>query len=159
MRVGVIIISVVVVAVAVIGAYQYAAEQTRQQGFAFGNDLQQIQDDIKELQTRFYSSITSWEEGDITRDELASNLQAHLESFQSMIQRYDSLDPPQGFAGAVELFRLSSRAQMESDTQYVEWLRTGQDSAKTRSDLQLKESFDLEMAALAEYNKARAGVP
>lgn len=159
MRGGILILAVVVTAAAALGWYQYTADQTRQQGFVFGNELQQIQDDLKQLQTQFYSSITSWEEGEIDRDELLARLHTHMDDFEVVVSRYDVLRPPDDFEAAVDLFRLSSEAQMESDAQYIEWISTGQDSAKLRSDLQLKESFDLEMAALAEYNRAKSGIP
>lgn len=142
---------------AAVGWYQYEAEQTRQRGFAFGNDLQQIQDDVKSLQNGFYASIEAWEEGSIGRERLLEELGGHVAEFEDILARYDSLEPPEGFAGAVNLFRLSSQSQMESDRNYIEWLASGDQASKTRSDLQLEESFDLEMAALAEFNLAKDG--
>lgn len=142
---------------AMVGWYQYDAEQTRQQGFAFGNQLQGIQDDVKSLQNRFYASIEAWEEGSMDREQLLNELVVHLEEFEVLLTRYEALNTPEGFAGAVNLFRLSSQAQMESDRDYIKWVSDGDQNAKTRSDLQLRESFDLEMAALVEYNLARDG--
>ena len=144
---------------AAVGWYQYDAEQTRQRGFAFGNDLQQIQDDVKSLQNDFYASIDAWEEGSIDKETLLNELDAHLAEFDVILAEYDALEPPEGFAGAVNLFQLSSQAQMESDQDYIRWLSSGDQAAKTRSDLQLEESFNLEMAALAEFNLARDGTP
>lgn len=157
MRTGILILAGAVAIAAAIGWYQYDAEQTRQRGFAFGNDLQQIQDDVKSLQNSFYTSIESWEEGSVDKETLLKELGGHLAEFEGILDRYDSLKPPEGFAGAVSLFRLSSQSQMESDRNYIEWLASGDQAAKTRSDLQLEESFDLEMAALAEFNMARDG--
>ncbi|MYB30546.1 MAG: hypothetical protein F4Y18_05875 [Cenarchaeum sp. SB0663_bin_5] len=155
MKVGIIILLVVAAISAIIGLNQYWAEETRQQGFIFGNELQQIQQDVRDLQTKFYADIDIWEEGQISRTELQERLQFHVDEFHDVLTRYDTLEPPDGFAGAVELFRLSSQAQLESDEQYILWITTSDESAKTRSDLQLKESFDLEMSALAEYNQAK----
>lgn len=155
MRIGIIILVVVAAVSAVIGVNQYWADQTRQQGFIFGNELQQIQQDVRDLQTKFYADIDIWEEGQISRTELQDRLQSHVDEFNEMLSRYDVLEPPDDFAGAVELFRLSSLAQLESDEQYILWVTANDETAKTRSDLQLKESFDLEMAALAEYNQAK----
>lgn len=155
MKVGIIILLVVAAISAVIGLNQYWADETRQQGFIFGNELQQIQQDVRDLQTKFYADIDIWEEGQISRTELQERLQFHVDEFHDVLARYDTLEPPDGFAGAVELFRLSSQAQLESDEQYILWITTSDESAKTRSDLQLKESFDLEMSALAEYNQAK----
>lgn len=157
MRTGILILAGAVAIAAAIGWYQYDAEQTRQRGFTFGNDLQQIQDDVKSLQNSFYASIEAWEEGSVDKETLLKELGGHLAEFEGILDRYDSLEPPEGFAGAVNLFRLSSQSQMESDRNYIEWLASGDQAAKTRSDLQLEESFDLEMAALAEFNMARDG--
>lgn len=154
MKVGIIILVVAAIS-AIIGLNQYWTEETRQQGFIFGNELQQIQQDVRDLQTKFYADIDIWEEGQISRTELQERLQFHVDEFHDVLTRYDTLEPPDGFAGAVELFRLSSQAQLESDEQYILWITTSDESAKTRSDLQLKESFDLEMSALAEYNQAK----
>lgn len=155
MKVGIIILLVVAAISAIIGLNQYWAEETRQQGFIFGNELQQIQQDVRDLQTKLYADIDIWEEGQISRTELQERLQFHVDEFHDVLTRYDTLEPPDGFAGAVELFRLSSQAQLESDEQYILWITMSDESAKTRSDLQLKESFDLEMSALAEYNQAK----
>ena len=157
MRNGFLILAGTMAIAAAVGWYQYDAEQTRQHGFAFGNDLQQIQDDVKSLQNDFYASIDAWEEGSIDKDALLNELDAHLAEFDSILAKYDTLEPPEGFAGAVNLFRLSSQAQMESDREYIRWLSSGDQAAKTRSDLQLEESFNLEMAALAEFGLAKDG--
>ena len=154
---GILILAGAVAIAAVVGWYQYEAEQTRQRGFAFGNDLQQIQADVKSLQNSFYASIDAWEEGSIDQERLLEELEEHLAEFDIILDRYDNLDPPEGFAGAVNLFRLSSQSQMESDSNYIQWLSSGDQAAKTRSDLQLKESFEMEMAALAEFNLAKDG--
>ena len=55
-------------------AYNYSSEQTKQKGFQFGNELAQIQQEVTELQTKFYSEKIQWDEGDITKEELLSIL-------------------------------------------------------------------------------------
>lgn len=74
------------------------------------------------------------------------------------ILRYDKLSPPESFASAVELLKLSTISQLESDKELIEWIKTGDESAKIRSDLLLQEAFDYEMAGLNEYNSAKAGI-
>lgn len=155
------IVALAVISV-VVGAtvwYYDAAERTRMQGFVFGTELEGIQDDIKALQTQFAASIITWEEGDIDQTELMAQLQEHINKFEDVIERYDTLTPPAGFEGAVELFKLSSYAQLQSDREYINWLSTGDEASKIRSDLQIQESFQLEIAALSEYNTARGIMP
>ena len=155
---NIIIAAIAFVIVGSIIGYNYYIDQIKQKGFAFGTELEQIQSDVKQLQTNFYSKITEWEEGDITKEELLKYLDEHIESLNDIIPQYDKLNPPEPFDTSVELFKLSTQTQMESDSQYIQWLKTGDEAFKTRSDLQLKESFDYEMAALSEFNAAKAGL-
>jgi hypothetical protein len=150
---------VIVVAIIVgIVSYNYSAEQTRQKGFAFGNELEKIQTDVKELQTQFYSKKAQWEEGTITQDELFLHYEKHVGKFKEIIYRYDKLVPPESFQSAVDLLKLSSQTQLDSDVQYIEWMKTGDESYKVRSDSQYQESLEYEMSGLVEYYSAKTGI-
>jgi hypothetical protein len=154
-----IIIAVIAIAiVAGIIFYNYSAEQTRQKGFVFGTELEKIQNDVKELQTLFYSKKAQWEEGSISKEELFQFYEKHLEEFEKIILRYDSLAPPESFESAVDLLRLSSETQLDSDKQYIEWMKTGDDSYKIRSDSQYQQALEYEMNGLVEYYSAKTGV-
>ena len=138
--------------------YNYSAEQTRQKGFVFGNDLEKIQTDVKELQTQFYSKKAQWEEGSITKEELFQFYEIHVEEFEKIISRYDNLVPPEAFKSAVDLLKLSSETQLDSDKQYIEWMKTGDESHKVRSDSQYQQSLEFEMTGLVEYYSAKTGI-
>ncbi len=150
--------AVVVVIIAGIIIYNYSAEQTKQKGFAFGNELEQIQTDVKDLQTQFYSKKAQWEEGTITRDELFQHYERHVEEFEEIISKYDKLTAPESFQSAVDLLKLSSQTQLDSDKQYIEWMRTGDESFKVRSDTQYQQALEYEMTGLVEYYSAKTGV-
>lgn len=149
------------IAVVIVGAiigYNLSVEQTKQKGLKFGNELEQIQGDVKKLQTKFYSEKTRWEEGDISKDELFKYYDEHLRNFKDIIARYDKLEPPELFKSSVELLKLSSQAQLESDSEYIEWIKTGDNSAKIRSDAQFQEALEYEMTGLVEFYSAKTGV-
>ena len=150
----------VIAAVIIIGiiVYNYSAEQTRQKGFVFGVELEKIQDDVKELQTQFYSKKTQWEEGSISKDELFQFYEKHVKEFEKIIARYDNLGAPESFQSAVDLLKLSSESQLEGDKQFIEWIRTGDDSYKVRSDTQIQQSLEYEMTGLVEYYSAKTGI-
>ncbi len=155
---NIVILVVVIVIIAGIVGYNYSAEQTRQKGFAFGNELEKIQTDVKELQTQFYSKKAQWEEGTITQDELFLHYEKHVEKFNEVISQYDKLVPPESFQSAVDLLKLSSQTQLDSDVQYIEWMKTGDESYKVRSDSQYQESLEYEMSGLVEYYSAKTGI-
>ena len=155
---NIIILGVAVAIIAGIVSYNYSAEQTRQKGFAFGNELEQIQTDVKELQTQFYSKKAQWEEGTITQEELFQHYEKHVEKFEKIILQYDNLVPPESFQSAVDLLKLSSQTQLDSDIQYIEWMKTGDESYKVRSDSQYQEALEYEMSGLVEYYSAKTGI-
>ena len=155
---NIVILVVVAVIITWIVSYNYSAEQTRQKGFTFGNELEKIQTDVKDLQNQFYSEKAQWEEGSITKDELFQYYEKHVVEFEEIISKYDNLVPPEAFESAVDLLKLSSQTQLDSDKQYIEWMRTGDESFKVRSDSQYQQALEYEMLGLVEYYSAKTGV-
>lgn len=154
-----IIISIgVIVIIGAIISYNYSIDQTRQRGFDFGNQLQNIQDEVKQIQVEFNSKVTQWNEEDLSKEELLAYGERHVELFKETINKYDTLRPPEQFAPSVNLFKMSSQAQLQSDIEFIEWIKTGDEAYKIRSDSMIQESFEYEMAALSEYNAAKLGL-
>jgi len=143
--------------VAIVG-YNYSAEQTRQKGFNFGNELQQIQENVKQVQIEFNSKITQWKEGDLNQEELIKFSDIHAKKLEEIITKYDTLTPPKQFAPSVELFKLSTQSQLDSDKEFIEGIKTNDESHYVRSDSLLQESFEFEMTALSEFNAVKAGL-
>lgn len=147
----------ITVIVAII-AYNYSSEQTKQKGFQFGNELAQIQQDVAELQARFYSEKTKWDEGAITKEDLLKYYEEHVGKFEGIISKYDKLSAPELFESSVGLFKISSETQLKSDVEYIRWIETGDESAKVRSDTQFQEAYEYENLGLIEFQLAKAGI-
>ena len=82
----------------------------------------------------------------------------HVEEFEEIISKYDKLVAPESFQSAVDLLKLSSQTQLDSDKQYIEWMRTGDESFKVRSDTQYQQALEYEMTGLVEFYSAKTGV-
>ena len=154
-------ITIVIIVILIIGGilgYNYSADQTKQKGFQFGNELAQIQQDVTELQVKFYSEKTKWDEGDISKKDLLKYYEEHLSEFRQIISRYDKLTPPELFKSSIELFKISSETQLESDIEFIKWITTNDESAKIRSDTQIQEAYEYENLGLAEFQTAKKGI-
>ena len=138
--------------------YFYSAEQTQISGYNFGNNLQYIQDELKKSFLDFESKISMWKEGELSKEEFLENSEEHFKKMNSLILEYDNLVPPKSFISSVELFKLSAENQLESDKEFVKWVKTGDESAKIRSNELIQESFQYELAALEKFNAAKAGI-
>ena len=138
--------------------FVYSNDQAKIRGQMFGNELKQIQDNVKKNTHLYDSNISLFKEGNLDREKFLEYAEKHKDEMDKIILLYDSLQIPNGFQTAVELFKLSSETQLESDIQMMEWVKTGNDAAHIRSDVLLQESFDYEMAALSEYKLAQGPI-
>ncbi|HJM14207.1 MAG TPA: hypothetical protein QF710_02190 [Candidatus Nitrosopelagicus sp.] len=148
----------VLIAIILIGItifYFYSAEQGKMRGYNFGNDLQIIQEELKNEQSSFYSNVRMWEENSITKSEILKLSETHIKNMNGIISKYDTLQIPDTFSGAVKLFKLSTESQLESDIHLINWIEFEDESEKIRSNEILQQSFEYELAGLTSYNNAK----
>jgi hypothetical protein len=155
---NIILLSIAIFIIGSIIAYNYSVDITKQKGLQFGNELNQIENDLSYLQGKFYSEKTKWIEGDISKIELLEFYEIHLNNFRELISRYDELMPPELFKSSVILLKISAETQLESDLQFIEWMKTGDEAAKIRSDALIQESYEFQNLGLVEFQTAKVGI-
>ena len=133
----------------------YSNDQGTIRGKIFGEELQIIQEDLKKLTHTFDSKVSMFKEGSLDREEFLKLTKNHIGEMEELIIQYDNLSVPKSFVSSVKLFKLSSESQLESDKQMIEWVQTGDDTKRIRSDSLLQDSFEYEMSALAKYKLAQ----
>ena len=144
------------VAASVVG-YNYYADHVRAKGAAFSAEIESIQDDLAAMQEEFEAYTGGIAAGEIDAGEIEGQSEAHFAALESLIGRYDALDPPAPFAASVDLFRLSAEAQLERDREVVLWLQTGDAEHDERADRLHQDAFAYELSALAEFKGAQSG--
>ena len=138
--------------------YFYSSDQAKIRGFAFGNEIQSLQEEVQNEQGQFISSIAKWDENTISNDEMIRIGEKHLETFNNLLKKYDKLQPPDAFSRSVKLLKLSLEYQIESHEYRLEWIKTGNDSEWIRSQELTQLSFEAEQAGLKSFNDAKAGI-
>ena len=134
----------------------YYLDQAKLSGQRFGDQLAQIQTDLKNETHDFDSQITLYQKGQLPKDEMLKIADSHIGMIQNILSRYDSLKPPELFAPSLQLLRLSTQTQLESDKYLREWVQTGDNSSKAKSDELLQQSFQYEMSALQSYGTLKS---
>jgi len=155
---NIIILSVAIVIISSIIAYNYSTDITKQKGLQFGNELSQIENELSDIQGQFYSEKTKWNEGDVSKEELIEFYKNHVNDFREIILKYDELSPPELFESSVALLKISAETQLESDLQFIQWIKTGDESAKIRSDALIQESYEYQNLGLVEFQTAKVGI-
>lgn len=149
--------AIAVIAIALVIGYNYSAEQTRIKGFNFGNDLQQIQEDLKNLQDEFEANLSMYKDGKMTREEFLVFAPTHVKRMEELISRYDELSPPTAFGTSVDLLQISTESQLEGEKLLISWVDTGNEADRIRADEIHQEALEFELAGIASFNDAKAG--
>ena len=155
---NIIILSIAIVIIGTIIVYNYSTDITKQKRLQFGNELSQIENNVSDIQGKFYSEKTKWVEGDISKEELLKFYKIHIIEFREEISEYDKLTPPELFQSSVTLLKISAETQLESDLQFIEWIKTGDEAAKIRSDTLIQESYEYQNLGLVEFQTAKVGI-
>ena len=153
-KVGLLVISTILIIATIY--YFYSAEQAQIRGYNFGNELQAIQDNLKSEQGDFYSKISMWKEGSISKEQILLDGEVHIGKMKNIIAKYSDLQFTDVFSGSVKLFKLSTETQLESDQHLLSWIENDDEAEKIRADELLQASFEYEMAALSSFEKAKS---
>ena len=155
---NIIILAIAILIIGSIIAYNYSTDITKQKGLQFGNELSQIENELSDIQGQFYSEKTKWNEGDVSKEELIEFYKNHVNDFREIILKYDELSPPELFESSVALLKISAETQLESDLQFIQWIKTGDESAKIRSDALIQEAYEYQNLGLVEFQTAKVGI-
>jgi len=134
----------------------YYLDQTKLSGQRFGDQLAQIQSDLKNETLNFDAQLTQYKNGQISKDQMLKITDDHIRLVQNILPRYDELKAPELFAPSLQLFRLSTETQIESDKSLRDWIVTGDNATSAKSDQLLQQSFQYEMNALQSYENAKS---
>ena len=144
------------IVIAIVIALSYNFDQAGLKGQKFGNDLALIQSDLKNETQIFDYQLSLYEKGQLSKSEMLNITYNHIEKMQNFLIRYDDLSPPEPFVPSLQLFRLSTQTQLESDKLIQDWIQTGDNATRVKSDALLQQSFQYEMNALQSFNNAKS---
>jgi hypothetical protein len=149
-------IAIGVAIVIIVIALNYYLDQTKLSGQRFGDQLAQIQTDLKNETLNFDVHLTQFKSGHVSKDQMQKIADEHIRIIQNILPRYDGLKAPDLFLPSLQLFRLSTETQIESDESLRDWIITGNNASKLKSDQLLQQSFQYEMNALQSYENAKS---
>ena len=155
-KLGIIMVGVILVGASIF--YFYSAEQAQIRGYNFGNEIQSIQDELKNEQSDFYSKVSMWKEETISKEQILDYADTHVMKMNKIIAKYGDLQIPDVFSGSVKLFKLSTETQLESDQHLINWIENDDKTEKKRAEELLQASFEYEMGALSSFEKAKTGL-
>ena len=146
---GVTVISIVVLV-------DYYLDQTQISGQRFGDQLAQIQLDLKNETLSFDAQETQYSNGHLPKNQMLKITDDHIKVLQSFLPRYDKLKTPDLFVPSLQLFRLSTETEIERTNVLREWIVTGDNATKEKSDELFQQAYQYEMSALQSYESTKS---
>jgi hypothetical protein len=143
--------------IAIVILVNYYLDQTALSGQRFGDQLAQIQSDLKNETQSFDQNLTQYKHGQISKDQMLKITDDHILAVKNILPRYEGLKAPELFKPSLELFKLSTQTQVQSDETLRDWIVTGDNASSAKSDQLLQQSFQYEMSALQSYQNAKTG--
>lgn len=143
--------------VAIVILVNYYLDQTTLSGQRFGDQLAQIQSDLKNETQSFDQNLTQYKNNQISKDQMLKITDDHILAVKNILPRYEDLKAPELFKPSLQLFKLSTETQIQSDETLRDWITTGDNATRAKSDQQLQQSFQYEMNALQSYETAKTG--
>ena len=98
---GAIIIGLVIV-------LNYNLDQVKISGQRFGDNLAQIQSDLKDETANYDAKVVQYQKGNISKDEMLQISDKHIMVINDILTKYNTLKPPETFVPSLELFKLST---------------------------------------------------
>ena len=154
---GIIAITTFIIGLSIF--YFYSAEQSKIRGFDFGNEIQDIQNELKDTTRIFYSNLDMLKEDSITKEEFLIYSDLHIKKMERILEKYDMLMPPDAFVSSVKLFKMSTDSQLDSDKHLIKSVQHDDHAEKIRAEELLQQSFEYEMAALSLFEEAKGQKP
>lgn len=148
---------VAIAAVSSVIGYNYYIDTIKIKGNIFGNELQNIQEELKQIGEDFETHKIMYENGDISKQEFIEFIKNNIQEMESVLEKYETLDIPPPFISSVQFFKMSTQSQIDSTKEYLAWVQTSEESYKIRSEELFQQAFDFEMTALAHFNAAKMG--
>ena len=155
---NIILASIAIIIISGVIGYNYYIDQVKIKGLTFGNEIQQIQEELKKSQDEFLANEKMLRNEEITKKEFLEIAEKHTAKMRELILRYDSLSPPEPFEASVDLLKLSTETQLEAENLIISWAKTGNEDDLLRADVIFQEAFEYEMAGLSEFNAVKAGI-
>jgi hypothetical protein len=123
----------------------------------FEDRLTQIQSGLANGTQNLDMYLVQYKDGKISKAQMLNVTDRHISVMQRILPQYDELNPPELFKHSLQLFRLSTQMEIESDKALREWVVTGDNATYAKSDQLLQQSFQYETNALQSYNDALNG--
>lgn len=116
--------------------------------------IQSISDQSRTFTLAYEDSLTKWQGGEISKEEILQLTEGHLENLDRLLTKLKSMEPPEKFRTAHELGILSLSHETQSDRHMRNYIETGnEDEYKISAEL-LQKAFDYETQAFEEFSRA-----
>jgi hypothetical protein len=135
--------------------YQILAQSSTQSNEqSFANSFESIVNETRLLDQDYQAQVKKWQGGELSNETMASVTDTYLPRFQELANRTNDLQTPAGYENVTTLYAKSLGSEMESYTQFRNYLLTGNTTENEASQQSLSDAFRFEMESFKAFKSA-----
>jgi hypothetical protein len=144
-----------VVSVTSFTTFQVLAQSpTQSNEQTFATSFQGIVDETGLLSHDYDVQVQKWQRGELSNETMASITDTYLPKYQVLINRTSDLQTPAGYENVTNLYAKSLESELKSNTQFRDYLLTGNKTESEASMQSLSNAFRYEMESFKAFNSA-----
>lgn len=110
--------------------------------------LSDLEKSLQNETLSYDGQLSLYEHGNLTQQEILDISDRHLSNMANFLGECQHLELPNAFQPSLPLFCLSIQSQMDSDKMLHDWIDTGNETLREKSDTMLNDSFNYETKGL-----------
>ena len=100
------------------------------------------------------AQVQKWQRGELSNETMASITDTYLPRYQELINRTNDLQTPTGYENVTNLYSKSLESELESNTQYRNYILTGNTTENEASQQSLSDVFRYEIESFNTFKSA-----
>ena len=135
--------------------YQTLAQsppQSNEQSFA--NSFESVVNETRLLSLDYDAQVQKWQRGEHSNESMASITDTYLPRYQELINKTNELQTPTGYENVTNLYAKSLESELESNTQFRNYLLTGNTTENEASQQSLSDALRYEIESFKAFKSA-----
>jgi hypothetical protein len=131
-----------------------ALSSTQSSEQTFANSFESVVNETRLLSLDYNAQVGNWQRGQLSNESMASIVDTYSPRYQELIDRTNDLQTPAGYENVTNLYSKSLESELESNTQFRNYLLTGNTTENQASQQSLSDALKNEIESFKAFKSA-----
>ncbi|MGB7558673.1 MAG: hypothetical protein WBM37_09170, partial [Nitrososphaeraceae archaeon] len=116
--------------------------------------FESVVNETRLLSLDYDAQVQKWQRGEHSNESMASITDTYLPRYQELINKTNELQTPTGYENVTNLYAKSLESELESNTQFRNYLLTGNTTENEASQQSLSDALRYEIESFKAFKSA-----